>query len=186
MGTEAPRRYIGHQISSLLLQGSRLQARWETANPFSVRETSSPRNLLVFTGSSPQFIPQQLNLEAREESRLLPVLCRKVVTALQGLQERKDAHKVLPWPAFHPFCCKTLQASEGVLKGRTFLTFLLVSEAHYPQSRSSLWLKMRGSRWWGPWESGRVRNRSPHRTPAASYLSPSKPHSRRSINIPNS
>lgn len=40
-----------------------------------------------------------------------------------------------------------LQASEGVLKGRTFLTFLLVSEAHHPQPWGSLWLKMRGSRW---------------------------------------
>lgn len=96
LGTEAPRRYTGHQIPSLLFQGSRLRARWVIATPFSVRETSSPRNLLVFAGISPQFIPQQLNLEAQGESRLRSVLCRKAVTALQGLQERKDAHKVLP------------------------------------------------------------------------------------------
>lgn len=132
MGTEARRRYIGHQILSLFLQGSRLWARWEIANPFSVRETS-PRNLLMMAGSSPQFIPQQLNLRGGGREQPSPGPLQKGCNCSPGSPRTTGCSLTKFFPdLLSIFSAAKLQASEGVLKGRTFLTFLLVSEAPLP------------------------------------------------------
>lgn len=55
----------------------------------SVREMSSPRNMLEFTGASPPFLPQSGGADFSGSSA-------ERLTALQGLQERHDAHKIPP------------------------------------------------------------------------------------------
>lgn len=171
----------GATFLSLLSQRSRLWARWEISNPFCEGD---------------------VNPEKPDCQRLS--LVHSSATELRGAEQQtppgplKKGCNCPPGSPTTTGCSQSssliclpsdlLQNPAGIRGGSqgSNRSLLLVSDAHHPQPRSSLWLEIRGSRWWGSWESGRVRNRSPHCTPAAPYLSPSKPHSQRSINIPNS